>query len=278
MCQIPDISGAVVAIDPHTGRVLAMSGGFSFEMSQFNRATQAKRQPGSSIKPFVYLTALEEGFTPSTLVDDSPVSISQGPGLPPWTPSNYSSNSFRGPTPLRVALEKSLNTVTARIAEELGMDLIGKTIEKFGIMDHMPRLYAMALGAGETTLLRHTAAYAMLADGGKRMTPTLIDRIQDRYGQTNLPRRSARLRALRRRPVERPAGPGDPRQSRADRRSGFGLPAYDDARRRRSARHRHRRQGRRQACCRQDRHDQRLARRLVCRLYARSRGRRLCRV
>ena len=174
----------MVAIDPHTGRVLALSGGFSFELSQFNRATQAKRQPGSSIKPFVYLTALENGFTPSTLVDDSPVSISQGPGMPPWTPANYSSNSFRGPTPLRVALEKSLNTVTARLAAALGMEAIGQTVEKFGIMDHMPRFYAMALGAGETTPLRHTAAYAMLANGGKRITPTLIDRIQDRYGRT----------------------------------------------------------------------------------------------
>ncbi|HEX2150647.1 MAG TPA: penicillin-binding protein 1A [Stellaceae bacterium] len=184
LCQIPDVSGAVVAIDPHTGRVLALSGGFSFELSQFNRATQAKRQPGSSIKPFVYLTALEHGFTPSMLVDDSPVAISQGAGMPPWTPSNYSSNSFRGPTPLRVALEKSLNTVTARLAAALGMDAIGQTVEKFGIMDRMPRFYAMALGAGETTPLRHTAAYAMLANGGRRITPTLIDRIQDRYGRT----------------------------------------------------------------------------------------------
>ena len=153
-------------------------------MSQFNRATQAKRQPGSSIKPFVYLTALEHGFTPSTLVDDAPVSISQGRGMPPWTPANYSGDSFRGPTPLRVALEKSLNTVTARLAAALGMDAIGRTVEAFGIMDHMPRFYAMALGAGETTPLRHTAAYAMIANGGKRITPTLIDRIQDRYGKT----------------------------------------------------------------------------------------------
>ena len=182
--QIPDVSGALVALDPHTGRVLAMSGGFSFELSQFNRATQAKRQPGSSIKPFVYLTALENGFTPSTLVDDSPVSISQGPGMPPWTPSNYSGNQFRGPTPLRVALEKSLNTVTARLAATLGMEAIGQTIERFGIMDRMPRFYAMALGAGETTPLRHTAAYAMIDNGGKRITPTLIDRVQDRYGKT----------------------------------------------------------------------------------------------
>src|SRR5206468_4318999 len=188
LCQIPEVSGAIVAMDPHTGRVLAMSGGFSFAISQFNRATQAKRQPGSSIKPFVYLTALEHGFTPSTLVDDSPISIPQGPGMPAWTPANYSGNSFHGPLPLRVALEKSLNTVTARLAAMLGMDAIGETVEKFGIMDHMPRLYSMALGAGETTPLRHTAAYAMLDNGGKRITPTLIDRIQDRNGKTILDR------------------------------------------------------------------------------------------
>jgi len=184
LCQIPEVSGALVAMDPHTGRILAMSGGFSFEISQFNRATQAKRQPGSSIKPFVYLTALEHGFTPSTLVDDGPVAISQGEGMPLWTPGNYNANRFRGPTPLRVALEQSLNTVTARLAEMVGMEAIGETVEKFGIMDHMPRLYAMSLGAGETTPLRHTAAYAMLDNGGKRITPTLIDRVQGRDGKT----------------------------------------------------------------------------------------------
>jgi penicillin-binding protein 1A len=184
LCQIPEVSGALVALDPHTGRVLAMSGGFSFEISQFNRATQAKRQPGSSIKPFVYLTALEHGFTPSTTVEDGPVSISQGEGMPLWTPGNYNSNKFRGPTPLRLALELSLNTVTARLAEMVGMEAIGETVEKFGIMDHMPRLYAMSLGAGETTPLRHTAAYAMLDNGGKRINPTLIDRVQGRDGKT----------------------------------------------------------------------------------------------
>ena len=184
LCQIPEVSGALVSLDPHTGRVLAMSGGFSYEISQFNRATQAKRQPGSSIKPFIYLTALENGYTPSSVVDDGPVSISQGPGLPLWSPSYYSSNKFRGPTPLSVALALSLNTVTARLAEAVGMEAIGETIEKFGIMDHMPRLYAMALGAGETTPLRHTAAYAMLDNGGRRINPTLIDRVQGRDGKT----------------------------------------------------------------------------------------------
>ncbi len=184
LCQIPDISGALVSIDPHTGRVLAMSGGFSFEISQFNRATQAKRQPGSSIKPFVYLTALENGFTPSTLVLDGPLSLDQGPGMPPWTPGNYESESFRGPTPLAVALAHSLNTVAARLGAILGMDAIGGNIESFGIMDHMPREYSMSLGAGETTPLRLTAAYAMLVDGGKRLIPTVIDSVQDRNGVT----------------------------------------------------------------------------------------------
>jgi penicillin-binding protein 1A len=188
LCQVPEVSGALVAMDPHTGRVLAISGGFSFATSQFDRATQAKRQPGSSIKPFVYLTALDHGFTPSTLVVDGPISLPQGPGMPMWSPANYTKRGqevkFRGPTPLRVALELSLNAVTARVASIIGMQPIAETVERFGIMDHMPREYSMALGAGETTLLRHTAAYAMLVNGGKRITPTFIDRIQDRNGAT----------------------------------------------------------------------------------------------
>jgi penicillin-binding protein 1A len=168
--------------------VLAVSGGFSFAISQFDRATQAKRQPGSSIKPFVYLTALDHGFTPSTLVEDGPISLPQGPGLPMWSPTNYARLNhearFRGPTPLRVALELSLNAVTVRVASMVGLEAIADTFERFGIMDHMPREYSMVLGTGETTLLRHTAAYAMLVNGGKRITPTFIDRVQDRNGAT----------------------------------------------------------------------------------------------
>jgi penicillin-binding protein 1A len=175
-------------MDPHTGRVLAVSGGFSFAISQFDRATQAKRQPGSSIKPFVYLTALDHGFTPSTLVVDGPISLPQGPGMPMWSPTNYARLNhearFRGPTPLRIALELSLNAVTARVASMVGLEAIADTFERFGIMDHMPREYSMVLGTGETTLLRHTAAYAMLVNGGKRITPTFIDRVQDRNGAT----------------------------------------------------------------------------------------------
>jgi penicillin-binding protein 1A len=188
LCQVPEISGALVAMDPHTGRILAVSGGFSFETSQFDRATQARRQPGSSIKPFVYLTALDHGFTPSTLVLDGPISLPQGPGLPMWSPTNYANRyhgpKYRGPTSLRVGLEQSLNAMTARIASIIGMEPIAQTIERFGIMDHTPREYSMALGTGETTPLRLTTAYAMLVNGGKRINPTLIDRIQDRNGAT----------------------------------------------------------------------------------------------
>jgi penicillin-binding protein 1A len=188
LCQVPEVSGALVAMDPHTGRVLAISGGFSFATSQFDRATQAKRQPGSSIKPFVFLTALDYGFTPSTLIDDSPISLPQGPGLPMWTPRNYVKRGqeakYRGPTPLRIAIEKSIDTMTVRAATMIGLEPIAETVEDFGIMDHMPREYSIVLGAGETTPLRMTAAYAMLVNGGKRITPTFIDRIQDRNGAT----------------------------------------------------------------------------------------------
>jgi penicillin-binding protein 1A len=188
LCQVPEVSGALVAMDPHTGRVLAISGGFSFETSQFNRATQAKRQTGSTIKPFIFLAALDNGFTPSTLIDDSPISLPQGPGLPMWTPRNYTKEGqevkYRGPTPLRIAIEKSIDTMTVRAAKMIGLEPIADTIEGFGIMDHMPREYSMVLGAGETTPLRMTAAYAMLVNGGKRITPTFVDRIQDRNGAT----------------------------------------------------------------------------------------------
>jgi penicillin-binding protein 1A len=188
LCQVPEVSGALVTMDPHTGRVLAISGGFSFETSQFDRATQAKRQTGSTIKPFIFLSALDHGFTPSMLIDDSPISLPQGPGLPMWTPRNYTKEGqevkYRGPTPLRIAIEKSIDTMTVRAATMIGLDPIAETVEAFGIMDHMPHEYSMVLGAGETTPLRMTAAYAMLVNGGKRIIPTFIDRIQDRNGAT----------------------------------------------------------------------------------------------
>ncbi|HTV88321.1 MAG TPA: penicillin-binding protein 1A, partial [Stellaceae bacterium] len=183
LCQIPEVSGALVAIDPHTGRVLAMTGGFSFEMSQFDRATQAERQEGSAIKPFLYLTALEHGFTPSTLILDAPIALSQGPGLPLWEPHNYE-DRFGGPTTMLVGLEHSINVMAARTLAIIGLDALAKTVESFGIMDKMPHDYSMSLGAGLTTPLRLTAAYAMLVNGGERITPTLIDRVQDRNGRT----------------------------------------------------------------------------------------------
>ncbi len=181
--QIPAVSGALVAIDPHTGRVLALSGGFSYEMSQFDRATQAYRQTGSAIKPFVYLAALDHGYTPSTLVLDAPVVIDQGPGLPKWRPNNYEHRYF-GPTTLRVGLEQSHDLMTVRMGADIGLDTVAQYVERFGIMDHMPRQYSMLIGAEETTPLRLTAAYAMLVNGGKKITPTLIDRVQDRNGVT----------------------------------------------------------------------------------------------
>jgi penicillin-binding protein 1A len=183
LCQIPGVSGALAVIDPHTGRVLALTGGFSFEMSQFDRATQAERQEGSAIKPFVYLTALEHGFTPSTLILDAPIALPQGPGLPPWEPHNYE-DRFGGPTTMLVGLEHSVNVMSARTVAIVGLDALAKTVERFGIMDQMPHDYSMSLGAGLTTPLRLTTAYAMLVNGGKRITPTLIDRVQDRNGRT----------------------------------------------------------------------------------------------
>lgn len=181
--QIPAISGAIVALDPHTGRVLAMSGGYSFRASQFNRATQAKRQPGSVFKPLVYMAALDSGFTPSTLVLDAPFVIDQGGGLGKWKPANYS-NKFYGPSPMRLGVELSRNLMTVRLAQTVGMDRVTAFAERFGITDNMPEQLSMALGAGETTLMRLSTAYAMIVNGGRRVVPTLIDRVQDRYGLT----------------------------------------------------------------------------------------------
>jgi penicillin-binding protein 1A len=181
--QIPEISGAMVVEDPWTGRVLAMVGGFSFDQSQFNRATQALRQPGSSFKPFVYAAALDNGYTPSTVVLDAPVEIDQGPGVGTWRPENYE-GKFYGPATLRFGLEHSRNVMTVRLAQDIGMPLIAEYAKRFGVYDDLPPYLSFALGAGETTLLRMTSAYAMFDNGGRRIKPTLIDRIQDRYGQT----------------------------------------------------------------------------------------------
>jgi penicillin-binding protein 1A len=182
--QIPNVDGAVVAMDPHTGRVLALAGGFSYQRSQYNRATQAMRQPGSAFKPFVYLAAMENGYTPSTLVLDAPFVMDQGPGQPKWKPKNYEEGEYQGLVTLRMGLEHSLNLITVRIAQAIGMDKVAEVAEKFGVVDKLPTNLANSLGAQETTVLRFTAAYAELVNGGKKVTPVMIDRIQDRNGKT----------------------------------------------------------------------------------------------
>ncbi|MGH6800935.1 MAG: penicillin-binding transpeptidase domain-containing protein, partial [Methylocella sp.] len=169
--------------DPYTGRVFAMAGGFSFDQSEFNRATQAMRQPGSSFKPFVYATALDNGYTPSSIILDEPVEIDLGPGQGVWRPENFEGKSS-GPHTLRYGVEHSINQMTVRLARDVGMPLIAEYAKRFGIYDDLPPYLAMSLGSGETTLMRLTTAYSMLANGGKRIKETLIDRIQDRWGRT----------------------------------------------------------------------------------------------
>ncbi len=182
--QLPEVSGAMVAMDPWTGRVLAMVGGFSFDQSQFNRATQAYRQPGSTFKPLVYSAAMDNGYTPSTIMVDGPIEIDQGQGAGVWRPENFSVGRYRGPITLREALKWSVNTVTVRLAQDIGMPLIGEYAKRFGVYEELPNYLSYALGAGETTVMRMVTAYSMFANGGRRVKPTLIDRIQDRYGHT----------------------------------------------------------------------------------------------
>jgi penicillin-binding protein 1A len=180
--QIPEVSGAAIAMDPFTGRVLAMVGGFSFDESEFNRATQAQRQPGSSFKPFVYAAALDNGYTPSSTLLDAPVTIDDGSGQL-WTPANFEGTSG-GQHTLRFGVEHSINLMTIRLARDVGMPLIVEYAKRFGIYDNLPPFLSMSIGAGETTVLRMITAYSMFANGGKRVKATLIDRIQDRWGNT----------------------------------------------------------------------------------------------
>src|SRR3954452_35969 len=182
--QVPEISGAMTVMDPWTGRVLAMVGGFSFDQCEFNRAAQALRQPGSSFKPFVYSAALDNGYTPSTIVMDAPIEVDTGAGGGGvWKPENYS-HKFYGPQTLRFGIEHSRNVMTVRLAQDVGMPLIAEYAKRFGVYDDLPTYLSFALGAGETTVMRMVTAYSMFANGGKRIKPTLIDRIQDRYGHT----------------------------------------------------------------------------------------------
>ena len=179
--QVPEIEGGFMAMDVNTGRVLAMQGGFSYQSSVFNRATQATRQPGSSFKPFVYAAALDSGYTPATIVIDAPITLNTPQGL--WTPKN-AEDKYYGPVPMRVGIEQSRNLMTIRIAQAVGMDVIAKYAERFGVYDPMNPYLANSLGSQETTLYKLVGAYAEFANGGERVEPTLVDRVQDRFGKT----------------------------------------------------------------------------------------------
>ena len=181
--QLPKINGGIVVMDPYTGRVLALSGGFSFKSSEFNRATQALRQPGSAFKPFVYALALENKYTPSSLVLDAPLVLDQGVDLKKWKPENYG-KKFYGPSTLRVGLEKSRNLMTVRIAQNLGVDKVARFSKELKIYDDPEELLSISLGSAETTLLNLTSAYSSFVNGGKLISPIIIDRIQDSEGNT----------------------------------------------------------------------------------------------
>src|SRR5690606_4494081 len=173
--QVPEVQGGFLAMDVNTGRVIAMQGGFSYQSSVFNRVTQAQRQPGSSFKPFVYAAALDSGFSPATIVVDAPIEVDTPQGLS--RPKNASTKVY-GPTPLRTGIEQSRNLMAVRVAQEIGMETVAGYAERFGVYDHLDPFLANALGAQETTLFKMVAAYAMFANGGERVEPTLVDRVQ----------------------------------------------------------------------------------------------------
>ncbi len=181
--QVPEVNGALVAMDPFSGAVLAMVGGWNFNDSEFNRGTQAMRQPGSAFKPFVYLAALENNFTPATRILDAPFVLHSDSGEPKWKPSNFS-QKFYGPSPMRLGIEHSRNLMTVRLAQAIGMDKVADTTRRFGIIENMPQQLALALGSGETTLTKMVAGYSMFANGGYKITPSLIERVQKDSGET----------------------------------------------------------------------------------------------
>ncbi|PPR47011.1 MAG: Penicillin-binding protein 1A [Alphaproteobacteria bacterium MarineAlpha5_Bin9] len=180
--QIPEVNGAIIVIDPHSGKILALSGGYSFNLSEFNRATQAKRQPGSAFKPFIYISALLKGYSPSTLILDAPYVIDQGPGLPKWKPSNYT-DKFYGLSTMRIGIEKSRNLMTIRLADKLGMNHIKNTAKLFDVDKYLDNNLSMALGAGLVSLKNLTLAYGMMVNGGKKISPKLIESIHNRRGK-----------------------------------------------------------------------------------------------
>lgn len=181
--QIPEVNGAFLVMDPHSGRVLAMTGGYVDAPNQFNRATQAMRQPGSTMKPFGYIAALENGMTPATVIMDEEITLNQGFGLPPYRPTNYS-GEFYGPNTLRSGLEQSRNVTTVRMADQIGLDKVVNVVKKFGVNDNPQKIYSLVLGSTETTLTRLVTSYAMMANGGKKIAPSMIEKIQDRNGIT----------------------------------------------------------------------------------------------
>ncbi|HEY7670378.1 MAG TPA: penicillin-binding protein 1A [Hyphomicrobium sp.] len=184
LMQVPEVGGGIVVLDPNTGRVLADVGGFSYDSSQFDRAIQAKRQPGSSFKPIVYAAAIDNGYKPTSIIIDAPIEIEQGPGQDIWKPENYEKEHSAGPSTLRFGVEHSRNQMTVRLAQDLGMPLITEYARRFGIYDDLLPVLSMSLGAGETTLLRMATGYCTIANGGRQVRATLIDRIQDRWGRT----------------------------------------------------------------------------------------------
>ena len=256
--QVPEVSGAMVVEDPWTGRVLAMVGGFSYDQSQFNRATQALRQPGSSFKPIVYAAALDNGYTPSTLVLDAPIEIDQGPGLGVWKPENYENNFF-GPSTLRFGIEHSRNVMTVRLAQDIGMPLIAEYAKRFGVYDELPPYLSFALGAGETTLLRMVTAYAHVRQWRPAREADADRPHPGPLRPHRLSPRRARMHRLRRQEMGEPAGALADRPARAGARPDDRLSDHLDDGRRRPARHGGGRglpKGSRQAGRRQDRHHQ----------------------
>lgn len=181
--QLPEVNGGFIAMDPHTGRVVAMSGGYVDAPNQFNRATQAMRQPGSTMKTFGYIAALENGMTPASVIMDEEISLNQGFGLPPYQPSNYS-GEFYGPTTLRTGLEQSRNVTTVRMADQVGLGKVVDVVKRFGVNDNPQEIYSLVLGSTETSVVRLATAYSMMVNGGKKITPLMIEKIQDREGKT----------------------------------------------------------------------------------------------
>ena len=273
--QVPEISGAMVVMDPSTGRVLAMVGGFSYDQSQFNRATQAHAPARLLVQADRLRHRARQRLYALDAGDRCAGRDRQGPGQPPWRPENYSSANTTGPRRCAIGIEQSRNTMTVRLAQDVGMPLIVEYARRFGVYDNLPAYLSFSLGAGETTVLRMVTAYSMFDNGGKRIIPTFIDRIQDRYGRTVYKHDQRECRGCKADKWKDQSEPSLVDRREQVHRSDDGLPDHLDHGRRRAARHRHGGALGRQADRRQDRHHQRREGRLVHRLLARHRGRRL---